>query len=150
MRNCRYFAEPYLYWGSHCKLLKCNIGNYIVWWRKNIEVKLRPYFEAYESFCWAFVEIVLIVSRCGKKQHLRVWHSQLRSWFLPISKIHTSKIVRIGWLCKDTLGYWHRNRVVKFAFGSLGKARNLLLVVVVPCHTFQYKHHLYSFQELLN
>lgn len=63
------------------------------------------------------------------------------SRFQAISKTHSSKIVRIRRLYKDVPGHWHRNGMVKFASGSLmGKARNLLLLVVVPCHTLHFKH----------
>lgn len=150
VRNCRYFAEPFLHWERHCKLLKYNIGNNIVWWRIKIEIKLRPSFEVL-IFLLGFGGNTCNCQQLGRSNTSEFGIPSSGLDFNPSPKTTLAKLSeQDGCACQNTLGYWHRNRMVKFAIGSLGKAGNLLLVVVVPCHTLQYKHHLYSFQELLN
>jgi len=73
---------------------------------------------------WGLVEI--LVGRVRKKCHFSLAFSAQVS-------------VGTRWLYKEMPGHWHRNWMVKFASGSLmGKARHLLVIVIVPCHTLQF------------
>lgn len=96
------------------------------------------------SVCWCSVKTLLLVGLDRKKCHFRRLSSGLG--FSPSHKelakyYHISKMVKKWLLYKGTPGQWHRNGMVKFTSWSLvEKARILLVLVVVPCYTLQFKH----------